>query len=48
MPLVALNKLGDLGKTDRFYSALHEIVTKNDFIWSLEAERYLLANGKPI
>jgi len=48
MPLVALNKLGDLGKTDQFFAGLHEIVSKNDFIWSLEAEKYLLANAKPI
>ena len=48
MPLVALNKLGDLGKTDQFFAGLHEIVSKKDFIWSLEAEKYLLANAKPI
>jgi threonine dehydrogenase-like Zn-dependent dehydrogenase len=48
MPLVSLYKLGELGKTDPFYAGLHEIVSKNDYIWSLEAEKYLLANGKPI
>jgi len=48
MPLVALSKLGDFGKKDTIYSGLHEIVSKNDYIWSLEAEKYLLANAKPI
>ena len=48
MPLVSLYKLGELGKNDKFYAGLHEIVSKNDYIWSLEAEKYLLANAKPI
>jgi hypothetical protein len=48
MPLVALVNLGELGKRDAFYAGLHEIVSKNDYIWSLEAEKYLLANAKPI
>jgi len=48
MPLVSLYKLAELGKTDKFYAGLHNIVSKNDFIWSLEAEKYLLENAKPI
>ncbi len=48
MPLTALTKLNELGKKDPFYSGLHEIVSKNDYIWSVEAEKYLLANAKPI
>jgi threonine dehydrogenase-like Zn-dependent dehydrogenase len=48
LPLVALSDLGELGKKDAFYKGLHAIVSKNDYIWSLEAERYLLANAKPI
>jgi threonine dehydrogenase-like Zn-dependent dehydrogenase len=48
MPLVSLNKLGERGKSDPLYAGLHEIVSKNDCIWNLEAERYLLANAKPI
>ncbi len=48
MPLVALYRLGDFGKKDKFYARLHEIVEGNDYIWSLEAEKYLLANAKPI
>ena len=48
MPLVSLYKLAELGKSDPFYSGLHELVAKNDYIWSLEAERYLLANARSI
>lgn len=48
MPLVSLYKLGELGRTDPFYAGLNEIVAGNDFIWDLEAEKYLLAKAKPI
>jgi hypothetical protein len=48
LPLIALSALGDSGKNDAFYAGLHKIVSKNDYIWSLEAEKYLLANAKPI
>jgi L-sorbose 1-phosphate reductase len=48
MPLVSLYQLGELGKKSEFYAGLHEIVAKNDYIWSLEAEKYLLANAQPI
>lgn len=48
MPLTALTKLGELGKKDPFYKNLDEIVSKNDYIWSLEAEKFLLENAKPI
>ena len=48
MPLVALSDLGELGKKDSFYKELHRIMEKDDYIWSLEAEKYLLANAKPI
>ena len=48
MPLVSLYKLKEKGADNRLYAELHEIVSKNDYIWSLEAEKYLLANAKPI
>jgi threonine dehydrogenase-like Zn-dependent dehydrogenase len=48
MPLVDLAKLEEPGKKDPFYAGLHRIVSQNDYIWSLEAEKYLLANAKPI
>jgi len=48
MPLVSLYKLGEMGRDNILYAGLHEIVSKNGYIWSLEAERYLLANARPI
>jgi hypothetical protein len=48
MPLVSLYGLEEKGRNDRFYAGLHEIVSGNDYIWCLEAEKYLLANAKPI
>jgi threonine dehydrogenase-like Zn-dependent dehydrogenase len=48
MPLVSLYKLEEMGRDNKLYAGLHEIVSKNDYIWSHEAEKYLLANAKPI
>jgi len=48
MPLVSLYKLKELGTHNKFYAELHEIVAGNDYIWSIEAEKYLLANAKAI
>ena len=48
MPLISLYELGEPGKKDPFYAGLHEIVAKNDYIWNLEAEKFLLANAKSI
>jgi threonine dehydrogenase-like Zn-dependent dehydrogenase len=48
MPLVSLNDLGDLGKSDPFYEGLHKLVAKNNYIWNTDAEKYLLKNGRPV
>ena len=48
MPLVSLYGLKELGRSDLFYNELHKIVENNDYIWNLEAERYLLANATSI
>ncbi len=48
LPLVSLYKLKELGTHNKFYSELHEIVAGNDYIWSIEAEEYLLSNAKAI
>jgi threonine dehydrogenase-like Zn-dependent dehydrogenase len=48
MPLVSLYKLEEKGRDNILYAGLHKIVSKNGYIWSLEAEKYLLANAKPI
>jgi len=48
MPLTSLYKLNEKGKEDPFYAGLHEIVEKHDYLWSIEAERYLLENAGKI
>ena len=48
MPLVSLYKLQEKAAENKLFEGLHEIVSKNDYIWSLEAEKYLLENAKPI
>jgi L-sorbose 1-phosphate reductase len=48
MPLVSLYDLDKSDKNNKLNKGLHEIVAKNDYIWSLEAEKYLLANANPI
>lgn len=48
MPLVSLYKLKELGEKDVFYKGLSEIIEDNNYIWCLEAERYLLANARSI
>ncbi len=48
MPLVSLYKLEEKGRANILYAGLNEIVAKNGYIWSLEAEKYLLAHAKHI
>jgi threonine dehydrogenase-like Zn-dependent dehydrogenase len=48
LPLTALTDLEKLGKEDPLFNDLHEIISRNDYMWCAEAEKYLLANGKPI
>jgi len=48
MPLVSLYKLREIGAHNILYEKLHEIVSKNDYIWSVEAEEYLLAHAQNI
>ncbi len=48
MPLVALADLGELGKSDPLYRELAVIVERNNGMWCAEAEKYLLANAKPL
>lgn len=45
LPLIAIEDLEELGKTDPLCAALSEIVKKNGGLWCLEAEEYLLANA---
>lgn len=48
MPLISLSDLEQAGKNNPFYRGLHEIVARNNYIWDLEAERYLLAKSSSI
>lgn len=48
MALTAISELREKGKDDPIMAALAEIVDKNNGIWCLEAEKYLLENAKPI
>jgi threonine dehydrogenase-like Zn-dependent dehydrogenase len=48
MPLTAIDDFAKLGETDPFFKALAEITAKSGGFWSAEAEKYLLAHGKPI
>ena len=48
LPLIAIDDLPELGKTDPLYKALADIVAANGGIWCREAEEYLLANAPKI
>lgn len=46
MPLTAIDDFAELGKTDPRFAELAKIVERNNGLWCLEAENYLLANWK--
>ncbi len=48
LPLIAIDDLPELGKTNPLYKALADIVAKNGGLWCAEAEEYLLANAPKI
>lgn len=48
MPLTAIADFEELGKTDKFFADLSEIVKKSNNLWCAEAEKYVLANAKKI
>ncbi len=48
LPLTAIADFPILGKTDPFWAALAEIVSRNNGLWCAEAERYLLENAPDI
>lgn len=45
IPLVAIDELPELGKTDPLWAALAEIVERNGGLWCAEAEAYLLEHA---
>ena len=48
MPMTAISDFEKLGETDPMFKKLDEICKKNNGLWSVEAENYLLANCKKI
>lgn len=48
LELTAINDFAKKGKTDPMFAKLAEIVERNNGLWCLEAEQYLLANAKSI
>ncbi len=45
IPLIAIDELEELGKTNELYAQLDKIVKRNGGLWCAEAEEYLLKNG---
>lgn len=48
LDLTPIADFKELGKNDPMFAKLAEIVEANNGLWCAEAERYLLANAKPI
>jgi hypothetical protein len=48
LPLTALEDLEELGKTNKLFAKLAELVRNNNGLWSGEAEKYLLNNAESI
>lgn len=44
LPLISLDDLEELGKNDKRFAKLDELVSENDGLWSKAAEDYLLEN----
>ena len=48
IPLTAISEFKEKGKSDPLFAGLHEICLRNNELWSVEAEEFLLANAKDI
>ncbi len=48
MPMTAIADFAKLGESDPMFQKLAELVEKNNGLWNVEAERYLLENAKPL
>lgn len=48
LPLTAIDDFEKHGRIDPCFRKLHQILKENDFVWSGEAEKFLLENARPI
>ena len=48
IPLTAISEFKEKGNSDPFFAKLNEICVRNNDLWSVEAEEYLLAHAKEI
>ena len=48
LPLTAIADFERKGRTEPLFAVLHEIVRKNNMLWCVEAEKYLLKNERGI
>ncbi len=48
MPMTAIDDFPKLGETDPFFAGLAEITERNNRLWSVEAENYVLKNAKDV
>lgn len=48
LPMIEIADFEELGRSDRIFKPLHEIVKSNKGLWCAEAERYLLENAPKI
>jgi threonine dehydrogenase-like Zn-dependent dehydrogenase len=48
MPLTALTEFSEKGKTEPMFAELDKLVKKNNGLWSVEAEAYLMKTAKAI
>jgi len=48
LELTAISDFEEKGKFNPLFTSLAKIVEKNNGVWSTEAEKYLLKNGKSI
>lgn len=48
LPLTAIEDFEKMGQTDELFKKLHEITVRNNGLWSVEAEEFLLEHANPI
>ncbi len=48
LDLTAIDDFAEKGKSDPLFAELDKLVKANNGLWSLEAEKYLLKNAKPL